>query len=201
MYFEKIVTFYEPILVICLGYNTCLMCPGFGLLQSDLFLLKFVQPHEFNLLHIHLFWIETALCCPAPADLLMVSALSLWPFCLRCNSKPLSHVFLSPCLCPASFFAALKVNSSFVSSAVLGHLSLCLCWPLIPLYVPSHLGFATIHWSTGEKIPMVCVYVCVCCLVVLATCCPSPWRPLWSWWTMALYPGTHSLWPSLRRSA
>lgn len=30
-----------------------------------------------------------------------------------------------------------------------------------------------------------CVSVCVCCLVVLATCCPSLWRPSWSWWTTA----------------
>lgn len=146
-----------------------------------------------------------------------LSALSLlgfwWPLLFlesqslsALHRKPLSHFFLS---LPNSYFSLLQqvwlqhwtyVLSSFllsitsVSADRSFFITFQAIWALHLYTGPSHLCESSFLWF--------CVSVCVfvCCLVVLATCCPSLWRPLWSWWTTALSPGTLSLWPSLRRS-
>lgn len=133
-------------------------------------------------------------------------AVSWRPACLHCIAKPLSHFpLLSPCLCTSVFLQQAWSQHWIPFSCSPPPLSLSVSadrsflvmfqaiWALQLNTGPSHL----LEWSL-----LWCVFfVRVCCLVVLVTCCPSLWRPSWSWWTTASSPGTRSLWPSSRRSA
>lgn len=108
------------------------------------------------------FWLNAALCCPAPADFLMAPAVSRRPVCLHCISSLCPHLFFSPpppvfCLSSASLVAALNLFSYAPFS-----LFLPTARPLLPskpsglcrLYTaPSHLLERSVLWFA-------CVSVC-----------------------------------------
>lgn len=151
---------------MCLGYNSCsLLWPPMTLAEwfifPDICVTAWLQWWS-SLVLIDYHTVLPSSCWPSDSlGCFWKASLSALHRKLLSLSLPLYSVFS-----PASLVAALNLFSS-VPFPPLRHLSLshCLCWLLIPLYVPSHLAYAAIYCSkpsARERFPMVCVSVCVC---------------------------------------
>lgn len=143
-------------------------------------------------------WSNSALCCPAPAGPLTGPLLLLEGLSVRCIAKLFSHFSLSLSLFFSKPGCSVKLNFSCLFYS-LCPLSLSLLNIHSSLWSKPSQSFAATYISPNNLVKRSFLWS-VCCLVVLETCCPSLWQHSWSWWTMALFPGTLSLWPLSRRS-